>query len=90
MYNVPSFTLARSVGGLIALYWRNSGRDETRAIVLASVSPVFLFLAILVAVAWFLNMLFCVLTSKLQGFILGEGFLSVVNLFLQTAGVPHH
>ncbi|CAK7264916.1 OPT super [Sporothrix epigloea] len=60
MYNVPSFTLARSVGGLISLYWKATGRDETRAIVLAS------------------------------GFILGEGFLSVVNLFLQTAGVPHY
>ncbi|EFW98904.1 oligopeptide transporter [Grosmannia clavigera kw1407] len=59
MYNVPSFTLARSVGGLLALYWRLSGRDETQAIVLSS------------------------------GFILGEGFLSVVNLFLQSSGVPH-
>ena len=38
MYNVPSFTLARSVGGLVALYWRYSGRDDTKAIVLASVS----------------------------------------------------
>lgn len=24
-----------------------------------------------------------------QGFILGEGFLSIVNLFLQGLGVPH-
>ena len=80
MYNVPSFTLARSVGGLIALYWRISGRDETRAIVLASVRSFVYGCG---------GMWFCFLTSKLQGFILGEGFLSVVNLFLQTAGVPH-
>ncbi|OAA59672.1 oligopeptide transporter [Niveomyces insectorum RCEF 264] len=59
MYNVPSFTLARSVGGLLSLYWRSTGRDETKAIVIAS------------------------------GFILGEGFLSVINLFLQSASVPH-
>ena len=37
MYNTPSFTLARTVGGLITLYWVNwKGRSETRVIVLAS------------------------------------------------------
>ena len=37
MYNTPSFTLARTVGGIIALWWINlKGRGETKVIVLAS------------------------------------------------------
>ncbi|KAL1860626.1 OPT superfamily [Diaporthe australafricana] len=60
MYNVPSFTLARTVGGLAAWWWRRNGtREDTPLIVLAS------------------------------GFILGEGFLSIVNLIMESAGVPH-
>ncbi|RSM08299.1 hypothetical protein CEP52_004725 [Fusarium oligoseptatum] len=60
MYNVPSFTLARAVGGLFAWYWVHfAQRAQTPLIILAS------------------------------GFILGEGFLSIVNLFLQGLGVPH-
>ncbi|KAI1325619.1 OPT superfamily oligopeptide transporter [Xylariaceae sp. FL0255] len=60
MYNVPSFTLARTIGGLMSWYWRvYLGRPDTPLIVLAS------------------------------GFILGEGFLSIVNLILQSVQVPH-
>ncbi|ROW16925.1 hypothetical protein VPNG_01308 [Cytospora leucostoma] len=60
MYNVPSFTLARTVGGLVAWWWRRkAGREDTPLIVLAS------------------------------GFILGEGFLSIVNLLMESSGVPH-
>lgn len=37
MYNVPSFTLARTIGGLINWYWRiYKGREDTPVIVLAS------------------------------------------------------
>jgi uncharacterized oligopeptide transporter (OPT) family protein len=37
MYNTPSFTLARTIGGLINLWWRKyKGRSETSIIVLAS------------------------------------------------------
>lgn len=37
MYNVPSFTLARAIGGTINWYWRiYRQRDETPVIVLAS------------------------------------------------------
>jgi uncharacterized oligopeptide transporter (OPT) family protein len=37
MYNVPSFTLARAIGGLISLYWRRyKQKEETPVIVLAS------------------------------------------------------
>ncbi|KAF2116241.1 OPT oligopeptide transporter protein-domain-containing protein [Lophiotrema nucula] len=37
MYNTPSFTLARTIGGLISLWWRKwKGRTETPIIVLAS------------------------------------------------------
>ena len=38
MYNVPSFTLARTIGGLLAWWWRSvKGWQETPLIVLASV-----------------------------------------------------
>ena len=37
MYNIPAFTLARTVGGLVNWYWRRyRGREETPVIVLAS------------------------------------------------------
>jgi OPT family oligopeptide transporter len=36
MYNTPSFTFARTAGGLISLYWSWRGRGETKVIVLAS------------------------------------------------------
>jgi OPT family oligopeptide transporter len=37
MYNTPSFTLARTVGGIISLWWMQwLGRGETKVIVLAS------------------------------------------------------
>ena len=37
MYNVPSFTLARTIGGLMNWYWcRYARRQETPLIVLAS------------------------------------------------------
>lgn len=39
MYNVPSFTLARTVGGLLGWWWRSAmGWQDTPLIVLASVS----------------------------------------------------
>ncbi|KAL0470834.1 oligonucleotide transporter [Neurospora intermedia] len=60
MYNVPSFTIARTIGGLLGWWWKGvMGWQDTPLIVLAS------------------------------GFILGEGFLSIVNLIMQSAGVPH-
>ncbi|KAK8862334.1 OPT superfamily oligopeptide transporter [Apiospora arundinis] len=60
MYNVPSFTLARTIGGVLSWVWRSVlKKQDTPLIVLAS------------------------------GFILGEGFLSIVNLLLQSAKVPH-
>ena len=37
MYNTPSFTLARAVGGLVSAYWRNwRGGEQETVIVLAS------------------------------------------------------
>lgn len=37
MFNTPSFTLARTVGGLMNWYWRSyRGEEETPVIVLAS------------------------------------------------------
>ena len=60
MYNIPSFTLARTIGGLINLYWaKYRRREETPVIIIAS------------------------------GLIIGEGLISIVNLALASAGVPH-
>jgi OPT family oligopeptide transporter len=60
MYNTPSFTLARTIGGLMAWYWTQwKQREETPMIILAS------------------------------GLILGEGLVSIVNLALASADVPH-
>ncbi|KAK7921013.1 hypothetical protein PG985_009035 [Apiospora marii] len=60
MYNVPSFTLARTIGGVLSWVWRSLlKKQDTPLIVLAS------------------------------GFILGEGFLSIVNLLLQSGKVAH-
>lgn len=60
MYNVPSFTLARAVGGLLAWYWVSIRKQsETPLVLLAS------------------------------GLILGEGLLSILNLALASASVPH-
>lgn len=76
MYNVPSFTLARAVGGVFGWYWINVlKRPSTPLIVMASVSVRFGL-----PKAW--------LTDR-KGFILGEGFLSIVNLLLESLGVPH-
>jgi uncharacterized oligopeptide transporter (OPT) family protein len=37
MYNVPSFTLARAIGGFLNYYWKvYRKRDETPIVVLAS------------------------------------------------------
>ncbi|KAM0486751.1 hypothetical protein ACHAPX_000014 [Trichoderma viride] len=61
MYNVPSFTLARAIGGIFSWYWLSlRKRSTTPLIIIAS------------------------------GFILGEGFLSIVNLWLQALKVPHY
>lgn len=77
---MPSFTLARAIGGVGTWYWVTvKGRSSTPLIILASVS-------------------FTTLTvtgntgpgaNPAQGFILGEGFLSIVNLILEGSGVPH-
>jgi uncharacterized oligopeptide transporter (OPT) family protein len=37
MYNVPSFTLARAIGGILSWYWKDyRQKSETAIIVLAS------------------------------------------------------
>jgi uncharacterized oligopeptide transporter (OPT) family protein len=37
MYNVPSFTLARAIGGFVNWYWKSyRQREETPIVVLAS------------------------------------------------------
>lgn len=57
---MPSFTLARAIGGFINWYWRSyRRREDTPIVVLAS------------------------------GLILGEGVVSIVNLLLASANVPH-
>lgn len=62
MYNVPSFTLARAVGGGVQWWWSRKGRSGDGDTVLVIVA---------------------------SGLILGEGLVSVVNLVMENAGVPH-
>lgn len=80
MYNVPSFTLARAAGGLLAWVWIHKlQRSITPLIILASVRS-------------FLNRIISsqlVTNNSPKGFILGEGFLSIVNLILEGLSVPH-
>jgi len=60
MYNVPSFTLARAIGGFANYYWLSIRRGhDTPLVILAS------------------------------GLVLGEGVVSIVNLLLASANVPH-
>ncbi|OTA01932.1 hypothetical protein A9Z42_0022620 [Trichoderma parareesei] len=61
MYNVPSFTLARAIGGIISWYWLSIRKQSTTPLIIVA-----------------------------SGFILGEGFLSIVNLWLQALKVPHY
>ncbi|KAF9932231.1 hypothetical protein FBU30_008653 [Linnemannia zychae] len=67
MYNLPNFTLARFVGGVISVAWDWYCRRYPGARY-AKLGRVFL---IIIA----------------SGFVLGEGTLSIVNLFLKTFGV---
>lgn len=94
MYNVPSFTLARAIGGVIALWWgwrqkrarKTLGRNEATAA--ANLEPLSnddaaqrnkdhedRTASTIVVLA--------------SGLILGEGVVSIVNLALASAGVPH-
>ena len=61
MYNTPSFTLARAVGGGMQWWWsrRFGSEGQTVLVVLAS------------------------------GLILGEGLVSIANLLMASAGIPH-
>ncbi|KAM0249196.1 hypothetical protein ACHAQJ_009140 [Trichoderma viride] len=61
MYNVPSFTLARAIGGVFSWYWLSIRKQSTTPLIIIA-----------------------------SGFILGEGFLSIVNLWLQALRVPHY
>ncbi|KAH6610973.1 hypothetical protein Trco_000993 [Trichoderma cornu-damae] len=61
MYNVPSFTLARAIGGIASWYWLSIRKQPTTPLIIIA-----------------------------SGFILGEGFLSIVNLWLQALKVPHY
>lgn len=84
MYNVPSFTLARTIGGLVSWYWRQHlKREDTPIIVVASVGSL-IFLIFLPCLSSLRET-----NHRPQGFVLGEGFLSIVNLILQSARVSH-
>lgn len=81
MYNVPSFTLARAVGGLFGWYWLQiMKRHNTSLVIMASVRNKTSRAGLIMDVY--------VLTIH-KGFILGEGFLSIVNLILQGVKAPH-
>jgi len=70
IYNVPSFTLARAVGGGIA-WWSQRDLHKTDKDVVGDEFP---------------SSTVIVLAS---GLILGEGVISILNLLLASAKVPH-
>ncbi|ORX45294.1 OPT superfamily oligopeptide transporter [Hesseltinella vesiculosa] len=76
MYNPPSFTLARVLGGILVYVWNGICNDSIRAAWLKDspyrvlVGPV---LIIIVA----------------SGFVLGEGAFALVNMIMQACHVPH-
>lgn len=94
MYNVPSFTLARAIGGLISWYWltyRKSGRggkggrqgEEARPGPGAGAAPG------AGAGAGSDDDDETMLIVLASGLILGEGLVSIVNLILASLRVPH-
>lgn len=91
IFNVPSFTLARVIGGIIAWWWsrrsssgdvhRGDGSAGSSAAAGESVST-----AQAVEKADAASSTIVVLAS---GLILGEGIMSIVNLLLASGKVPH-
>lgn len=73
IYNTPSFTFARFLGGLISWYWLKKLRASTHANANPSIFEDGKVSLIIFS----------------SGLVLGEGLFSVVNMVLTTFGVPH-
>lgn len=73
IYNTPSFTFARFLGGLISWYWLKRLRGSTYAIANPTVFEDGKVSLIIFS----------------SGLVLGEGLFSVVNMMLTSFGVPH-
>ena len=100
MYNVPSFTLARAIGGVIALWWGwrqkrklklashtradlSSRRDEADALEPISTEDA------AEQCKDHEDRTASTIVVLASGLILGEGVVSIINLALASAGVPH-
>ncbi|PWY66414.1 oligopeptide transporter, OPT family [Aspergillus heteromorphus CBS 117.55] len=98
IFNVPSFTLARAIGGLIAWWWsrrhththaatdphaqQNIPGSEARDQLAGSSSGQ-------PAAAKDADVASSTVVVLASGLILGEGIISIVNLLLASGGVPH-
>ncbi|KMU82692.1 oligonucleotide transporter [Coccidioides immitis H538.4] len=100
MYNVPSFTLARAIGGLIDLWWRwrQKKRQKGQRAVAASAlhgeddgggDGSLSRLQDEQGDNQGANGTHSTIVILASGLILGEGVVSIVNLALASAGVPH-
>ncbi|EAW07466.1 OPT family oligopeptide transporter [Aspergillus clavatus NRRL 1] len=102
IFNVPSFTLARAIGGLIAWWWSrkhpaNSSpeRPSTPQAPVVSGTPQILESTTPAGgkpaeqIAREADAASSSLVVLASGLILGEGIISIVNLLLASASVPH-
>ncbi|KAI1930847.1 OPT family transporter [Ophidiomyces ophidiicola] len=95
MYNVPSFTLARAIGGLIELWWswrQNRNRKSARAPVPSDEDDESVEGDRSLSKPPELNQnedTHSMVVILASGLILGEGVVSIINLALASAGVPH-
>lgn len=119
MYNVPSFTLARAIGGVIAWWWgwkNNAGRRRRRSLSISQHHSTVANSYSRIAIASddpagssgssgqevmerddgidehdedAQDESSSTLVVLASGLILGEGVVSIINLILASAGVPH-
>ncbi|OJJ35122.1 hypothetical protein ASPWEDRAFT_40286 [Aspergillus wentii DTO 134E9] len=103
IFNVPSFTLARAIGGLIAWWWSRKHADHNPPTQVASDTDVHLTVEPHAAestshaavakspeqAAKEADAASSAVVVLASGLILGEGILSIVNLLLASGKVPH-
>jgi uncharacterized oligopeptide transporter (OPT) family protein len=84
MYNPPSFTLARVIGGLIAYYWTKFCNESELNKQENSYTGLRAWLEPYRSVGG--NVFIVVVAS---GFVLGEGTFAIVNMTMRAFNVPH-
>jgi uncharacterized oligopeptide transporter (OPT) family protein len=78
MYNPPSFTIARVIGGIACYYWNDfcDWTTNPKSFVRKQIEPYRL-----------VGKVFIVVVAS--GFVLGEGTFAIVNMTMRVFNVPH-